>query len=68
MQSQPLRAERQVDPESAAIHTDESPETTLDRTKHLLARSRQTLDAATRQLNKRDDEQDSPRRSGDSLS
>lgn len=57
-----------MDPESAAIHTDESPETTLDRTKHLLARSRQTLDAATRLLNKRDDEQDSPHRSGDSLS
>jgi hypothetical protein len=58
-----------VDADSAAIQTDESPETTLDRTKHLLARSRRTLDDATRRLNRRDDDQDvSSRRSGDSLS
>jgi hypothetical protein len=57
-----------VDPDTATIQTDESPETTLDRTRHLIARSRQTLDLATRQLKKRVDEQDSSRQSGDSLS
>jgi hypothetical protein len=55
-----------VDPESSAIQADESPETTLDRTRHLLARSRMTLDAATRRLNNRDDERESSRQSGNS--
>ena len=59
LQDQPRSAETYVDPEAASIHSDESPETTLERTRHLLARSRMTLDAATRQLNKRDDRQDS---------
>jgi hypothetical protein len=40
-----------VDPEAAAIQSDETPETTLDRTRHLIARSRQTLEAANRRLN-----------------
>lgn len=56
-----------MDPEAVAIQADESPETTLDRTRHLLARSRMTLDAATRRLNKRDDERESAPPSGGSL-
>jgi len=57
-----------VDPEAAAIQSDETPEVTLDRTRHLLARSRMTLDAVTRRLNRRDDEYDASSRSGDSTS
>jgi len=58
-----------VDPEAAAIQSDETPETTLDRTRHLLARSRQTLDAANKRLNKREHEHESSSGDrGDSLS
>ena len=56
-----------MDAEAAGIQSDESPETTLDRTRHLLARSRKTLDAATRQLNKHEDEYESTRQSGGSV-
>jgi hypothetical protein len=39
-----------VDPKPNTIQPNESPETTLDRTRRLLARSRLTLDAAERRL------------------
>jgi hypothetical protein len=56
-----------VDPDAASIHANETPEMTLDRTRHLLARSRQTLDAANKRLNKQDDQRESsPRRGRDS--
>ena len=55
-----------MDPDASTIQSDETPETTLDRTRHLLARSRMTLDAATRRLNRHDDEQYEPGQHGDS--
>ena len=69
MHNQTHSTEKHVDPEGATIQSDESPETPLDRTRHLLARSRLTLDAATRQLNTWDVERESSqRRAGDRLS
>ena len=56
-----------MDPEALAIQADESLETTLDRTRHLLARSRMTLNEVTRRLNKRDHEHESSSQSGNSL-
>ncbi len=57
-----------MDPEAASIQANEPPEVTLDRTRHLLARSRMTLDAANRRLHRHDDERDSPSQNGDSAS
>jgi hypothetical protein len=57
-----------MDPDAPTIHSDETPEMTLDRTRHLIARSRMTLDAAARRLNRRTDEQDAPSQTGDSAS
>ena len=68
LQDQPHQVETRVDPDSSPIQSDESPETTLDRTRHLLARSRMTLDVATRRLNRYDDEYDALSQSGDSTS
>jgi hypothetical protein len=69
VQNQTHSAEQHVDPEGATIQSDESPETPLDRTRHLLARSRLTLAAATGKLNTWEDEREwSQRRDGDQLS
>ena len=42
--------ERLVDPEIALNRVDETPQETIQRTRHLLARSRATLDAANERL------------------
>jgi hypothetical protein len=62
LQDQHLSAEQPVDSQAAAIQTNESPEATLDRTRHLLARSRMTLDAANKRLSQREDGQEPPPR------
>jgi hypothetical protein len=49
-----------VDSDSKNIQPNETPEATLDRTRHLLARSRRTLDAADRRLGAHDDEEEQP--------
>jgi len=41
-----------LDPEIAATDPNELPEVTLDRTRRLLMRSRETLDTASKQLNR----------------
>ena len=60
-------AEQPVDPDSNTVQPDESPEVTLNRTRHLLARARRTLDAADRRLGTHDDDgMSTRRRPGDS--
>ena len=46
-----------MDPKPNPIQPNETPKTTLDRTRQLLARSRLTLDAASRRLGAHDDEE-----------
>jgi len=48
----PMGAESFLDPEIAATDPNELPEVTLDRTRRLLMRSRETLDTASKQLNR----------------
>jgi hypothetical protein len=46
-----------LDSQPKNIQPNESPETTLDRTRQLIARSRLTLDAADRRLNPHENEE-----------
>jgi len=61
----PLSAERIVDPKIAASDPNERPEVTLDRTRRLLMRSRETLAVASRQL-RRSHPEDTADRSAES--
>ena len=58
-----LGAELPVDHDIAASDPNERPEVTLDRTRQLLARSRETLDFASRRLNRSHDDETAERSS-----